>query len=306
MQEPIVHVETLIKQYNDVTAVNGISLDVYPGEIFSLVGPNGAGKTTIVEILECLRVPTSGQAFVLGFDVKKDENKIKKRIGVMPQDFNAFERLTVEENVKLIAKIYGVDTDIHPVLQELGILEERKRRFEELSGGMKRRVGISMALVSDPELLFLDEPTTGLDPQGRRETWDVIKKLKKLGKTVFLTSHYMEEVEYLSDRAAVIVKGDIIAAGAVQDLVSEYGGGIKVEVENGDEKVKEIVDSLADRVITNEGITSIFHNQTSAGKALAAIYQLGDYYTVNISEPGMDEVFLELAGARVDERGELI
>lgn len=306
MEEPIVHVETLVKQYKDVTAVNGISLDVYPGEIFSLVGPNGAGKTTIVEILECLREPTSGSAFVLGFDVKKDENKIKKKIGVMPQDFNAFERLTVEENVKLIARIYGVNTDIQSLLEELGILKERKRKFEELSGGMKRRVGISMALVSDPELLFLDEPTTGLDPQGRRETWDVIKKLKKLGKTVFLTSHYMEEVEYLSDRAAVIVKGDIIADGAVQDLISEYGGGIKVEVHNGDEKVKNIMSPLADRIITNGGVTSIFHDQKNAGKALAAIYQLGDSYKVNISEPGMDEVFLELAGARVDERGELI
>lgn len=307
MQKPIVEVENLVKRYKTVTAVNNISFNVYEGEIFSLVGPNGAGKTTTVEILECLRIPTSGSARVLGFDVTKEESEIKKRIGVMPQDFNTFERLTVKENVELIAKIYQVEPDTRTVLEELGIWEERDRKFEALSGGMKRRVGVSMALISDPELLFLDEPTTGLDPQARRETWEVIKRLKKLGKTVFLTSHYMEEVEYLSDRAAVIVQGAIIAAGAVKDLITQYGGSITVHVEKGDEKIKNMFTPIADTVIMDEkGVTAAFQTRQKASKALSAVYQLGGEYAVTVTEPDMDEVFLQLAGGRVDERGELI
>lgn len=307
MQKPIVEVENLVKRYKTVTAVNNISFNVYEGEIFSLVGPNGAGKTTTVEILECLRIPTSGSARVLGFDVTKEESEIKKKIGVMPQDFNTFERLTVKENVELIAKIYQVKPDTRAVLEELGIWGERDRKFEALSGGMKRRVGVSMALISDPELLFLDEPTTGLDPQARRETWEVIKRLKKLGKTVFLTSHYMEEVEYLSDRAAVIVQGVIIAAGAVMDLITQYGGGITVHVKKGDEKIKSMFTPIADTVIMDEkGVTAAFQTRQKASKALAAVYQLGGEYAVTVTEPDMDEVFLQLAGGRVDERGELI
>ena len=305
--EKIVEVTELVKHYKSVIAVNGISFDVYKGEIFSLVGPNGAGKTTTVEILECLRMPTSGSAYVLGFDVKKEESKIKKRIGVMPQDFNTFERLTVKENVELIAKIYGVKPDIKAVLEELGIWEARDRKFEALSGGMKRRVGVSMALVSDPELLFLDEPTTGLDPQARRETWEVINRLKKMGKTIFLTSHYMEEVEYLSDRAAVIVQGDIIALETVNALISQYGGGVKVNVANGDKKVEDLFTEIAEAVISNErGVTGTFQTRQQASKALASVYRLSDEYTVDIVEPSMDDVFAQLVGGRVDERGELV
>lgn len=305
--EKIVEVTDLVKRYKTVVAVNGVSFDVYKGEIFSLVGPNGAGKTTTVEILECLRIPTSGSAYVLGFDVKKEENEIKKRIGVMPQDFSTFERLTVKENVELIAKIYGVKPDIKAVLVKLGVWEERDRKFEALSGGMKRRVGVSMALVSDPELLFLDEPTTGLDPQARRETWEVIYQLKNMGKTVVLTSHYMEEVEYLSDRAAVIVQGDIIALDTVNALISQYGGGFKVDVANGDKKVEDLFTEIAEAVISNErGVTGTFQTRQQASKALASVYKLSDEYTVDIIEPSMDDVFARSVGRRVDERGELV
>jgi len=305
--EKVIEVEELLKRYKNVVAVNGISFDVYRGEIFSLVGPNAAGKTTTVEILECLRTPTSGSATVLGFDVTTNEDAIKRRIGVMPQDFNTFERLTVTENVELIARIYNVKPDIEQVLRELGVWEARDRRFEALSGGMKRRVGISMALVSDPELLFLDEPTTGLDPQARRETWEVIRRLKKMGKTVVLTSHYMEEVEALSDRAAVIVQGTIIAKDTVDVLISQYGGGFKVNVANGDKRIEELFTQLAETVISHEkGVTGTFQTRQEASKALASVYQLGDQYTVDITEPSMDDVFSQLAGGRVDERGELV
>lgn len=305
--EKVIEVEELVKRYKNVVAVNGISFDVYRGEIFSLVGPNAAGKTTTVEILECLRTPTSGSATVLGFDVTRNEDTIKRRIGVMPQDFNTFERLTVTENVELIARIYNVKPDIEQVLRELGVWEARDRRFEALSGGMKRRVGISMALVSDPELLFLDEPTTGLDPQARRETWEVIRRLKRMGKTVVLTSHYMEEVEALSDRAAVIVQGTIIAKDTVDALISQYGGGFKVNVANGDRKIEELFTQIAEAaILTEKGVTGTFQTRQQASKALASIYQLGDQYMVDITEPSMDDVFSQLAGGRVDERGELV
>ncbi len=304
--EKVIEVRELSKQYKTVTAVNKVSFDVYKGEIFSLVGPNGAGKTTTVEILECLRTPTAGSATVLGFDVVREDKEIKKRIGVMPQDFNAFERLTVRENVELIARIYGKPVDISPILEELGVWEVRNRRFEALSGGMKRRVGISMALISNPDLLFLDEPTTGLDPQARRETWEVINRLKKMGKTVVLTSHYMEEVQRLSDRAAIIVGGSVIAIGAVASLITDYGGGIRVRIMNGDKKVEDTLVNVTDQISREDGICATFQTRQQAGRALSLLYQLGDHYRIDIVEPDMDEVFARLAGGRVNERGEFI
>jgi ABC-2 type transport system ATP-binding protein len=307
MKERVIEVHDLTKQYKDVVAVDNVSFDVYRGEIFSLVGPNGAGKTTTVEILECLRSPTNGSATVLGLDVSTDEPEIKNRIGVMPQDFNAFQRLSVNENVNLIAKIYGKHPDLASIFKELGVWEVRDKRFESLSGGMKRRVGICMALVSDPELLFLDEPTTGLDPQARKETWEVIQDLKSLQKTIVLTSHYMEEVDYLSDRASVIVNGKIIATDDVNDLVSQYGGGIKVQVVPDGKEVEDLLIQHAESLEHNkEGITAQFSTRKEASKVLASLYQMGDRYTIDIFEPGMDEVFTNLAGGKVDERGELI
>lgn len=308
MSEKVIEVQDLVKVYKDVTAVDKISFDVYQGEIFSLVGPNGAGKTTTVEILECLRNPTEGDAKVLGFDVRKDEKEIKKRIGVMPQEFNAFERLTVKENVELIAKIYGVKPDIENILRELGVWEAKNRQFHKLSGGMQRRVGICMALASDPELLFLDEPTTGLDPQARKETWEVIRTLKKMGKTVFLTSHYMEEVERLCDRAGVMVKGKLIATDKIRNLISKYGGGIKVSIEGRNiEKAEKMLKSFTEKVLHEKNtVIGKFKTREEASKALAQLYQLSDGYKIEITEGGMDDVFSQLTGGRVDDRGELI
>lgn len=307
MNEKIIEVHDLTKKYKEVVAVNKVSFTVHRGEIFSLVGPNGAGKTTTVEILECLRTPTHGSAHVLGFDVTTQEAEIKKRIGVMPQDFNAFERLTVRENVHLIAQIYGKTPDLASIFKEVGVWEVRDKKYESLSGGMKRRVGICMALVSDPELLFLDEPTTGLDPQARKETWEVIQRLKSLEKTIVLTSHYMEEVEYLSDHASVIVNGDIIATDSVESLVSRYGGGIKVRVTPDNREIHDLFTSYAESVMQQErGITGIFSTRSQASKVLASLYQMGDRYSIDVFEPGMDDVFTELAGGKVDERGELI
>lgn len=308
-KEVVVEVEKLVKQYKDILAVDEISFDVHQGEIFSLVGPNGAGKTTTVEILECLRNPTDGSAKVLGLDVVEEGAKIKKRIGVMPQDFNTFERLTVKENVELIAQIYGVRGKAKEALETLGLWQIKDRKFHTLSGGMKRRVGFCMALVSDPELLFLDEPTTGLDPQARKDSWDVIRSLKNMGKTVFLTSHYMEEVERLSDRAAVIANGKIEAMDSIRSLILTYGGSIKVLVKgNRKKEARDTLERLTDSVSFDkeDNLIGKFETRAEASKALLSLYQLGEEYITETIEPGMDDVFFNLVGSKVDERGELI
>ncbi|MCS7129082.1 MAG: ABC transporter ATP-binding protein, partial [Candidatus Caldarchaeum sp.] len=222
-------VEELTKKYGELTAVDRVSFKVSEGEVFSLLGPNGAGKTTTVEILECLRTPTSGDAFVKGLSVRDSSivRRIKKIIGVLPQEFNAVGNLTVYENVELAAAAKQA-SDLKQVLEDLGLWEIRGRMFSKLSGGLKRRVGIAMALVGSPEIVFLDEPTTGLDPEARRETWLYIRRLKKQGSTVVLTTHYMEEAEKLSDRVAIIVKGRIAAEGEVKSLIARHGGKTKL------------------------------------------------------------------------------
>ncbi len=298
----VIEVRGLVKYYGGSIALKGVSFDVYREEVFSLVGPNGAGKTTTVEILECLRRPSGGIAKVLGYDVLKDEWEIKKRIGVMPQNFNTFERLTVKENVELIAKIYGVKSDINEYLELLGLYEVRNKKFQTLSGGMQRRVGICMALIGDPEIVFLDEPTTGLDPQARKGVWDVIRQLKKIGKTVFLTTHYMEEVEELCDRASIIVNGKIIHTDKINELILKYGGGIKIITNRNAERIlREFTDDV---FYKGDNVIGRFKSRREAGKAIAELYEREE--VIKIVEPSMDDVFMNLVGKKIDDRGELI
>jgi len=213
-------VNNLSKKYGDTVAVNGISFGLSKGEVFAFLGPNGAGKTTTVEILECLRAPTGGEAKVLDYDVSKrsDQSEIRKRIGVLPQDFNAIDRLTVRENIDYFGAMYDHQLDADKLIELVDLKEKRDEQFKTLSGGLKQRVGLAVALVNDPALVFLDEPTTGLDPRARRDVWYVIERLKKQGKTVFLTTHYMDEAEYLADTVSIIDHGQIIASGTPNEL----------------------------------------------------------------------------------------
>ncbi|MFW6072152.1 MAG: ABC transporter ATP-binding protein [Thermoplasmatota archaeon] len=300
----VIDVKTLSKHYDEVKAVDNISFTVKEGEVFSLVGPNGAGKTTTVEILECLRKPTSGQAKVLGYDMMENEEKIKERVGVMPQDFSTFERLTAKENIKLSADIYGKG-DVDEIIKRIGIESFKDKKFMDLSGGMKTRVGIGMALISDPQLLFLDEPTSGLDPQARRDTWDLIKNLKKMGKTIFLTTHYMEEVEELADRAGILIDGKIKVIDEIDSLIHNYGGGVKVTVQK-EREAEEILNEFADEIIdkNEDEFIGIFDTKKDSRKALISLYQ--HEYDVEVKEAGMDEVFLRIIGGKIDEKGELV
>ncbi len=219
-KQAIIEVHALTKRYGDLTAVDRVTFSVFKGEVFAFLGPNGAGKTTTLEILQGLRRPTSGTASVLGFDVtsSKELGEIRKRIGVLPQEFSALDKLTVRENVALFASMYESSRDPDELIELLDLSDKADVRFDRLSGGLKQKVGIAASLVNDPEVVFLDEPTTGLDPRSRRAVWNVIDSLRKSGTTIVLTTHYMEEAERLADRIAIIHRGKISALGTASDL----------------------------------------------------------------------------------------
>ena len=217
--DPVIRVRGLIKRYGDVRAVDGLDFEVARGEIFGLLGPNGAGKTTTVEILEGLRAPDGGRAIVLGVDVAKDASSIKPRIGVGLQTAALYPRLTVVELIDLFRSFYATARPTAELIEALGLGERKNAQTRELSGGQRQRLALALALVNDPELIFLDEPTTGLDPAARRSLWDLVRGLKAKGRTVLLTTHYMEEAEVLCDRVAIMDHGKILEMGTVDTLV---------------------------------------------------------------------------------------
>jgi ABC-2 type transport system ATP-binding protein len=299
----IIEVESLTKKYGKIIAIDNVSFHVNKGEIFGYLGPNGSGKTTTVEILECLRKPDSGRARVLGYDLK-EANEIKKRIGVMPQNFAAFDLLTIEENVALVAKIYKrKKEDVKRVLDLLDLWEIRKRKYEDLSGGTQRRVGIAMALVNDPEVVFLDEPTVGLDPEIRRTVWQVIIKLKEVGKTVFLTTHYIEEAERLCDRVGIILKGKIVAIDSPRNLVNSLNLKYVVKVKK-DPKVLSIIKDEAE-IIEENGYFSIKTDNRLIARKIAYELEMNGFEEIELKTPNLEDVFLKMIGAKITEAGEL-
>src|SRR5512147_627858 len=239
--EHTIEVQKLTKRYGDLLAVNDTSFNVRRGEVFALLGPNGAGKTTTVEIIDTIRTPTSGKVTLLGMDVTKKKHEIVPRIGVLPQGFNSFDRITVRETIQYYSRLFSMKTDIDGLVELVNLRDKTKEQYKNLSGGLKQRLGIAIALVNDPEVVFLDEPTTGLDPRARHEVWDVLLGLKKKGKTVFLTTHYMEEAELLADRVAIISKGKVIATGSPAELIEDNTNYLVLTLQSVDERVFEIV-----------------------------------------------------------------
>jgi ABC-2 type transport system ATP-binding protein len=215
----IIEVDGLVKRYGDFTAVNGIRFEVMQGEVFGLLGPNGAGKTTTMEMIEGLRLPDGGTAMVAGFDTRKDLKKVKEVIGVQLQSTSLFDLLKVKEIAEMYASFYTHTVPIAPLLDEVLLKDKLNDRVKNLSGGQKQRLAIALALVNDPQIIFLDEPTTGLDPQARRTLWDIILRLKDRGKTIVLSTHYMDEAHILCDRICLMDRGEIVALDTPRNLV---------------------------------------------------------------------------------------
>ena len=231
MTSPVVPlaVRGLRKRYADVVAVDGLDLEIAPGECFGLLGPNGAGKTTTIEICEGLLEQDEGDVSVLGMSWARDEKALRERLGIQLQETQLGEKLTVTETLRLFRSFYKRGSDINQVIARVQLEEKRDARVGKLSGGQKQRLALACSIIGDPELLFLDEPTTGLDPQSRRQLWDLIEEFKATGKTVVLTTHYMDEAEVLCDRVAIVDHGKVIALGSPAQLIESLGAEHVVE-----------------------------------------------------------------------------
>ncbi|MDQ2753479.1 MAG: ABC transporter ATP-binding protein [Bacteroidota bacterium] len=221
MSNTIISVRKLIKKYGDFTAVKGISFDVYEGEIFGLLGPNGAGKSTTLEIIETLRSKTSGEVMVDGFNLDKQPEEIKKIIGVQLQTAGYYPNLNLVELLNMFAGLYNKNITPLEVLDSVNLRDKAKAKYKELSGGQKQRFSIAVTLINQPKIIFLDEPTTGLDPQARRNLWDLIRDIRKKGTTIIITTHYMDEAEILCDRVAIIDAGNIIALATPDQMIDD-------------------------------------------------------------------------------------
>jgi ABC-2 type transport system ATP-binding protein len=299
-----IEVDRLTKRYGELVAVDDISFAVRKGEVFAFLGPNGAGKTTTVEIIETIRTLTSGTVTLLGMDVTKKKLDIVRRIGVLPQGFSSFDRITVRETVRYFARLFSTKTDIDGLIELVNLTDKAGEQYKNLSGGLKQRLGIAIALVNDPEVVFLDEPTTGLDPRARREVWEVLQGLKQKGKTVFLTTHYMEEAELLADRVAIISRGKIIAMGSPGELIEQNAHYQVLTLKSVDEKAFEIVRKMGfEPEHDNHRNIRIMVEQTDdVLKILNAIKDAGVVYLgLDVRKPNLEEVFLKLTGEALSE-----
>ncbi len=303
--EYAIEVENLTKIYGDLKAVDNISFRVRAGEVFAFLGPNGAGKTTTVEMIETIRNPARGKIRVLGCDISKKTKEIKERIGVLPQEFISFERLTVRETLTYFSRLYKKHADIDEIIDIIDLRDKEHEQYHTLSGGLKQRVGVAIALVNDPDIVFLDEPTTGLDPRARRDVWNAIAGLKKQGKTVFLTTHYMEEAEYLADDIAIIHRGRIVAEGTLDELIQKYGGQSILSIKGCN--VKEAMEALrktgyTETRLTNGNVEVKIPKKDAVIDILFYLREKEVYYReVDIKRSDLEDVFLNLTGAKLSE-----
>jgi ABC-2 type transport system ATP-binding protein len=299
--DSVIEVRGLVKRYGDLLAVDGIDFHVAAGEVFGLLGPNGAGKTTTVEILEGLRVPDGGQALVLGVDVATGADSLKPRIGISLQTAALYPKLTVVEVIDLFRSFYTTSLPTDRLIDMLELGERRNARTKDLSGGQRQRLAVALALVNDPELIFLDEPTTGLDPAARRALWDLIKGLKERGRSVLLTTHYMEEAEVLCDRLAIMDHGHILEHGTVDALISKRFKERAVRF--------DAIDGVADEVFAGlPAVSSVKHDEdavllytadvaATVGALLTLTESLGiEPQDLGIRRATLEDVFLDLTG----------
>ena len=306
----ILEVQNLVKKYGDLAAVKGISFSVMEGEIFSLLGPNGAGKSTTISVLSTLFPPTSGEATVCGHSVTREPMAVKRSIGVVPQEIALYEDLTALENLHFWGQMYGLSgkalsTRVGEVLEQIGLQDKAKARIKTYSGGMKRRVNIGVGLLQKPRLLFMDEPTVGIDPQSRRAILDSVKALNREGMTILYTTHYMEEAQELSDRVGIIDHGELIALGTQAELTRQVGEMDTLVLHLGEQ---EDPSALAAALEGMEGVlqaTATEHAVSlvtpAAEEVLAQVVtranELGmRIHSLDMREPNLEAVFLHLTG----------
>ena len=301
-----IEVDGLKKRYGDLHAVDGISFSVRKGEVFSLLGPNGAGKTTTIEILEGLREKDQGAAEVLGLDPWKSGYELHKMIGVIPQGFKFLDYPTPREAVAYYATLFGKRVDPDDLLKRVLLDEAANIWFQNLSGGQKQKLGMALSLVNDPQVVFLDEPTTGLDPQARRAVWEVIRKLKAEGRTVMLTTHYLEEAEVLADRVAIMDHGKIVAMGSTAEIESKFGSGQRMVVRAKDDLLRYLKDNSKLEVKGDGNTVTVFlRDKNDAMVALGAIEESGaEWDDLTVRRDRLEDVFLRLVGeSGAEEKG---
>ena len=304
MPEQVIQVENLIKRYGDLEAVRGVSFSVNEGEVFGLLGPNGAGKTTTIEILEGLRNLDGGRVSVCGLDPQRDAERLKNEIGAALQMTSLPDKLKTFEAIKLFAGFYSRRRDPEELLKRFGLVEKRDTFYSKLSGGQKQRLALAMALVNNPRVLFFDEPTAGLDPQVRREIYDIIEELRREKKTIVITTHYIEEAERLCDRVAIVDHGKVIALGTPQELKNRSGDKTRIEVQLTRPEPPDTLRAL-------EGVTDCrdlnggyaLHTQRPPQAIVSLVKYLeaqgNELVSLNIATPSLEDVFIELTGRRL-------
>jgi ABC-2 type transport system ATP-binding protein len=288
----------LRKAYGHLQAVDGISFEVRKGEVFSLLGPNGAGKTTTIEILEGIREKDGGETSVLGLDPWRNGYELHKRIGVIPQGFKFLDYPTPREAIKYYATLFGKKVDPDEMLKRVILEDASKVYFKNLSGGQKQKLGLALSLVNDPELVFLDEPTTGLDPQARRAMWEVIRNLKREGRTVLLTTHYLEEAEELADRVAIMNHGKIITAGTPEEIIQEHGSGEKLTVKADGALARHLRENTKLEVEYSAGTVAVRLRQKNDPLiALASIEESGiAWHDLATQRDSLEDIFVRMVG----------
>lgn len=303
MLNTAIQVEHLRRVYGQVIAVDDVSFEVQHGEIFGMVGPNGAGKTTAVECIEGLRPPTSGRIRVMGLDPQKDRYALRSRIGVQLQESALQNRIKVWEALDLFASLYPHSTDWRVLLEQVGLADKRNAFFSKLSGGQKQRLFIALALLNDPELVFLDELTTGLDPQARRAMWDLVQQMREHGKTIFLITHFMEEAERLCDRVAIVDHGHILALDSPENLIRALGVESRITFTvDGTPQLDRLsalpgvssVNRIGDRVIVSGSGDTLLANVVNTLSS-----ESFRYHELHTEQPTLEDVFLKFTGQAI-------
>ncbi len=303
----IIDVHNLCKRYGNTVAVDDVSFAVQPGEIFGMVGPNGAGKTTTIECIEGLRKPDSGQILTLGLDPQKDAYTLKLQTGMQLQQSNLPDRMRVWEALKLYSSFYSHPTDWQTLMERLGLADKRNTYFSKLSGGQKQRLFIALALLPNPELIFLDELTTGLDPQARHAVWDLIREIHTSGKTIFLSTHFMEEAERLCDRVAILNHGCIVALDTPPALIEQFGGDecVIFQLKNG--LPATFRQALPETITFSQenDMVSVFGNSGQIPLVAIVVNCLTDlqipFSNLRSQQPSLEDVFLNLTGRQLND-----